>query len=126
MSRLLSSWSARTQVQRVELYTRGSLYVLFWFVLLVGLVNATAQIRSTAAVAALTLGTIVLGIAGTAMLRESMRLYDALAPVPWRHLVVLVALVGCSAVSGPRTAGEGTAARHPGGPHPPCLGRRHG
>jgi two-component system sensor histidine kinase DesK len=92
MNSLLRSWADRTQVERVRMYTLSSLYLLLWLLLLLAGVGAVALVSNpTEAVVAGVL-TLLLGVAGTVVMREAIRLYPAPAPVPWRLLGVLVAL----------------------------------
>jgi len=93
MSRLLPGWRGRTQVERVDLYTRGSLYLLFWFLVPLAALGAASAAKTVSAIVVIVAMAAALGVAGTVVLRESIRLYPAYAPVPWRSLTVLGALV---------------------------------
>ena len=90
---LMPGWAGRTQVERVEFYTRSSLFFLLWFLLgasALGTVNVDG--RPTALVG-VGLVTLVLGLSSTATLRKAMRLYPAFAPLPRTKLAVLAVLV---------------------------------
>jgi two-component system, NarL family, sensor histidine kinase DesK len=84
-------WAERTEVERVDLYTRQSVYVLMWAfaaLLLTGLVPDLSAPELAAAV----VGTLVLGAAATRLLGDVVRLYPASSPVPWRSVGLMVAL----------------------------------
>ncbi len=90
---LLPGWAGRTQVERVEFYTRSSLFFLLWFLLgVTALGTANVDARPTALVG-VGLVSLALGLSSTAMLREAMRLYPAFAPLPRIKLAVLGVLV---------------------------------
>ena len=89
----LSWWKRRTQVERVVAYTLISMYALYWLLLFVTYVNVFATITSALPLAVTGLGTLVLGVAGTFVLRDSIRLYPDKAPLPWRSLAWLLGLV---------------------------------
>ncbi len=94
MSRVLSMgwWRRRTQVERVVIYTLATLYVLFWFLLLLTLVNVVNTITSLRTAGLIAVGTLLLGLAGTRVLRDSIRLHPDKGPLPWRSLSWLVGL----------------------------------
>jgi two-component system sensor histidine kinase DesK len=84
-------WAERTEVERVDLYTRQSVYVLMWAfaaLLLTGLVPDLSAPELAAAV----VGTLALGAAATRLLGDVVRLYPASSPVPWRSVGLMVAL----------------------------------
>ncbi|MDN4172337.1 histidine kinase [Nocardioides sp. SOB77] len=86
-------WSSRGQVERVDLYTRQSLYVIAGLmngVLLLGAVPAADD--HPAAYAAFVAGAVALGAAQTWALRDAIRLYPQSGPVPVRSTAVLVGL----------------------------------
>ena len=89
----LGWWRRRTQVERVVVYTLATLYVLYWLLLLLTIVNVANALTSTGAAALSGVGTIVLGVAGTLVLRDSIRLHPHRAPLPWGTLSWLVGLV---------------------------------
>ncbi len=94
--RLLSrgfSLKGRSQVERIELYTRASLYWVCWFFLLLAALNVVTLANGTTAIVVSLLVVVVLGVVGSLTLRECMRLYPAYAPVPWRLLTLLAVLV---------------------------------
>jgi len=98
MSRLLPGWQGRTQVERVDLYTRVSLYLLFWFLVPLAALGAAATAKSVPAIVIIVAMAVALGVAGNVVLRESIRLHPAYAPVPWRSLTVLGVLVAVTEV----------------------------
>lgn len=97
MSRPLLSrvpgWSGRSDVARVDLYTRGSLYVVIWFLLTSGFGAATARLDDTSEVAGVGLACLVLGVLATLALRHGLDAPqddgEAVPPVPWRLLAPL-------------------------------------
>lgn len=86
-------WQRRTQVERVVAYTLTSVYALFWLLLFVTYVNAVVTITSALPLAVTATGTLVLGVAGTLVLRDAIRLHPDKGPLPWRSLSVLLGLV---------------------------------
>ena len=94
-------WSELTQVDRVDLYTRQSLYVLLWASVVFLLGTAGAGTRDdwtpyTVVVAAV----LLLAIVATAALRDVIALYPAPGPVPWRSVAPMLALGGALLVGG--------------------------
>ncbi len=90
---VLPGWAGRTQVERVEFYTRSSLFFLLWFLLGVSALGTANVDARPAALVGVVLATLVLGLSSTATLRKSMRLYPAFAPLPRTELAVLAVLV---------------------------------
>jgi two-component system sensor histidine kinase DesK len=93
-----SWWSRRSQVERVDLYTRQSLYVLLWAFTVFILVGAGQRVGDhQAAGAGLVAGAVLVTSAATFVLRDVIELHPALGPVPWRSIgpfLALVALAG--------------------------------
>ncbi len=79
----------RSQVERVRIYTIGSLYLLLWLMLLLPGINTLNLLRDGADAVGVLVGTLVLGVAATPGLREAVRLYPDREPVPWRRLGLL-------------------------------------
>lgn len=80
-------WSTLSQVDRVDLYTRQSLYVLLWatsaFIVLRGLDDGREHhVQYTVAAG----GAVLVTLAATPVLREISTLYPATGPLPWRVL----------------------------------------
>ena len=92
------AWSERSQVEWVELYTVQSLYLLTWLVYALLVLGASPSASDHPGLfAGLVLGTLVLGIAGTFLLRDAIRLYPAESPLP-RSLAVVVVLCAAAEV----------------------------
>ena len=91
-------WAGRTPVERVGLYTVGSLYLLLWFVLGVSALGSLPHLPEPGGVLAVAAGTLVLGAAATASLTRAVRLHPRRGPLPWLTLCVLV--VTCLAGEG--------------------------
>ncbi len=105
-------WKRRTQVERVVIYTLTSLYVAYWLLLFVGYVNAFATVTSALPMAVVAIGTLVLGVAGTFVIRDAIRLHPDKGPLPWRSLAWLLGLVVVAAPLAlllPGDARDGTA-----------------
>ena len=86
-------WAERSQVERVDLYTRQSLYVLVWSFYGVALVGATPEAADRPVLfTALVVGTLVLGGACTLLLRDVASLYPAYGPLPKRKLTLVCVL----------------------------------
>lgn len=91
-------WSERSQVEWVELYTVQSLYLLTWLVYALLLVGASGSATDHPGLfAGLVLVTLLLGAAGTLLLRDAIRLYPAQSPLP-RSLAVVVVLCAVAEV----------------------------
>jgi two-component system sensor histidine kinase DesK len=78
------SWSARSQVERVDLYTRQSLYLLMWSfagLILFGMTPAEPVHRTSIIV-----GGMLLTAGATVVLRDVIGLYPATGPLPWRSI----------------------------------------
>ena len=86
-------WRRRSQVERVVAYTLISVYAVYWLLLFVTYVNAVATITSALPLAVIAVGTLVLGVVGTLVLRDAIRLYPDKGPLPWRSLAWLLGLV---------------------------------
>ncbi|KQT94154.1 hypothetical protein ASG49_04385 [Marmoricola sp. Leaf446] len=95
MSRTLSlrvpGWTGRSDVARVDLYTRGSLYAVAWFLLAMGLLAAGARLGDTPRAAVAGLACLVLGTLATLVLRHGLDARHAghlrgAPDVPWRLL----------------------------------------
>lgn len=87
-------WKERSQVERVDLYTRQSLYVLTWFFPVFLLAQEAPDLGShpRAAVAVL-VGTVVLVTAATVLLRDVISLYPDTWPLPWQSVGPFLVLV---------------------------------
>ncbi len=89
------SWGGLTQVERVDLYTRQSLYLFLWLSVVFVLLSAgpDAEVRDTpmSYVVAVAAGLVLAG-AGTFAMRDVFRLYPRPGPLPWRSLGPFVAL----------------------------------
>ena len=86
-------WQRRTQVERVVAYTLSSVYALYWFLLLLTLVNVVATITAPLTATLTAIVTLLLGLAGTFVLRDAIRLHPDRGPLPWRSLAWLAGLV---------------------------------
>ena len=84
----------------MRVYTLGSLYWLYWFLLLLAWFSLVTSAGSAATAPAVLSGlaTLALGGAGTLVLRDATRLHPRSAPLPWPSLSVLLVL---SAVTAP-------------------------
>jgi two-component system sensor histidine kinase DesK len=98
------SWADRDQVDRVDVYTRQSLYVLLWsFAGLLGVQTWNAvptEDRDLAA--AVLVGGLVVTLAAHRVLTDVIALHPAYRPLPWRSLGPLLGLevVGFLAILG--------------------------
>ncbi len=88
----LWGWSGRSQVERVRIFTIGSLYVLIWFVLAATALGPVGLVNDPVDVVVMGGCLLVLGVAATLAMREAIRLYPDHTPVPWLQLGVLVAV----------------------------------
>ena len=86
-------WQRRTPVERVAVYTLGSLYVLYWFFMVATWLSAVASSRSAAVTVGMGVAAATLAAAGTWALHDSVRLHPARGPLPWRSLSLLLGLV---------------------------------
>ncbi|MCR6032692.1 sensor histidine kinase [Nocardioides sp. zg-579] len=107
------SWSGRDQVERVDLYTRQSLYVIAALMNGVLLVSAAAVARDhPVGYGALLAGGLALTAASAWALRDAIRLYPHDGPIPRRStltlvVLALVAVPGAAALPGELPAGAG-------------------
>jgi two-component system, NarL family, sensor histidine kinase DesK len=86
-------WSRLTQVERVDLYTRQSLYLLLWLSVLLALLSGTDDAReSSSEFAAVAVAAALLAGAATFVMRDVFRLYPDLGPLPWRSIGPFLAL----------------------------------
>ncbi|WP_114422562.1 sensor histidine kinase [Nocardioides houyundeii] len=86
------AWTARNDVQRVELYTRGSLFVLFWFLLVLGVLSSLPAFDRPGSILLMIGGGVLLGGLGTSLLRAACDLYPERGPLPVRRLAALAGL----------------------------------
>lgn len=88
-------WSELSQVERVDLYTRQSLYGALWlsvaFLLLSAFNQQEGHDRAFAVLAGLA---VVLTALASLVLHDLLTLHPATRPVPWRGIVPLLALSG--------------------------------
>jgi two-component system sensor histidine kinase DesK len=87
-------WSRLSEVERVDLYTRQSLYLLLWGSVAVIVLGNTQEVpghETSYAVAAG--GAFILTLAATAVLRDVSDLYPATEPLPWRSIAPFLVLV---------------------------------
>lgn len=91
------SLKGRSQVQRVRIYTIGSLYLIFWLMLVLTATAVLSLVDDRVSIAVGTVLTLALGVTGTLSLRESIRQYPKRGPVRWQvlgPLVVVAAVAG--------------------------------
>ncbi|HET9420108.1 MAG TPA: histidine kinase [Nocardioides sp.] len=92
-------WSRRSQVERVDIYTRQSLYVLLWMFTLLFLVGAGLDSGDhQAAGVVLVVGALLLSATATLVLRDVMELHPALGPIPWGRVGPFLGLAGLCVV----------------------------
>lgn len=84
------SLKGRSQVERVRIYTIGSLYLIFWLMLVLTATGTLTLVDDPVGIAVGTVLTLALAVTGTLALRESIRLYPERSPVPWQALGLLV------------------------------------
>lgn len=87
-SRRWWSWADRDQVDRVDVYTRQSLYALLWsFTVLIG-VQASHEVpaEDSGLAIAVAVGGFVVTLAAHRVLADVIALYPANRPLPWRSL----------------------------------------
>ncbi|WP_193607652.1 sensor histidine kinase [Nocardioides lijunqiniae] len=86
------SWSDLSEVERVDVYTRQSLYLLLWASLAFTLVGALPEADEvTPRLVAVLVAALVLGLLGTRALTAVADLYPAEGPLPWRQVGPLLA-----------------------------------
>ncbi len=86
------SWASLDQVERVDLYTRQSLYVLLWSSIGCILVGSLPEAPDDVLALACTVtGAVVLGVLGTRALTAVADLYPAPGPLPWREVAPVLA-----------------------------------
>lgn len=89
-------WSELSEVERVDVYTRQSLYAVLWLFVGLLLLSATGQDdtagRTTFVLVAA--GMVALTAVASLALHHVMELHPAAAPLPWRSIVPLLLLSG--------------------------------
>ncbi|WP_244930606.1 histidine kinase [Nocardioides sp. W7] len=87
-SRRWRSWADRDQVDRVDLYTRQSLYVLLWSFTALTAVQASHEVpaEDSGLAVAVAVGGFVVTLAAHRVLSDVIALYPAYRPLPWRSL----------------------------------------
>lgn len=90
-------WSELSQVERVDVYTRQSLYVVLWLFAGLLLLSAAGQgdqgdqvERSSLVVASVLV--VAVTAAATLVMHDVLGLYPATGPLPWRTIVPLLLL----------------------------------
>lgn len=84
-------WSERTQVERVDVYTRQSLFAILWALPAVVLGQLIDEV-GTGPVLGLLAASVLLGVAATWLLRRAIALHPASEPLPLRAMVGVGAL----------------------------------
>lgn len=90
-------WSARSQVERVDLYTRQSLHILLWALNVLVLIRLAPESSDhPGEVAAVVVFGLVLTGAGSVTLHDVVNLWPRRGPLPWRSLgpFLLLEVVG--------------------------------
>lgn len=82
------SWADRSQVDRVETYTRQSLYWLLWSFTVLIAVQASHEVpeQDTGLMVGVLAGGLVVTVAAHRVLADVIALYPAYGPLPWRSL----------------------------------------
>lgn len=87
-------WSELSQVERVDVYTRQSLYVVLW--LFVGLLFLSGASRDDhggrASLVLAGVATVVLTAAASLVLHDVIELHPRSGPLPWRSIIPLLLL----------------------------------
>lgn len=86
-------WAGRTNVQRIDLYTRWSLRGMAWLLVGFGGLVATGTANSSAALVVIAAHALALGVVVDRCVVTFMRLWFAPGHLPWRWLVALAVLV---------------------------------
>ncbi len=90
----LPGWTGRSDVERVELYTRGSLYVVAWFLLAMAALSSAALLRTTSGVVGVLAAVLLCGVLVTVVVRAATRGPEppGTGRLPWSLLGSLVAV----------------------------------
>ncbi|GAA4668841.1 sensor histidine kinase [Nocardioides nanhaiensis] len=88
-------WEELSEVERVDLYTRQSLYLILWSFVVFVLVSGTSESASSTGTAVALGGALVTTVLGTRAMRAVFALHPATGPLPRAELVpfLLVAAV---------------------------------
>lgn len=87
-------WSQRSRVERVDLYTRVSLYVVLWGFCGSALLAAVPAGSGGARTGTVVVGGVVMTALGSLMLTWTLRAYPRLSPLPWLRLTLLLVAGG--------------------------------
>lgn len=88
-------WSELSQVERVDAYTRQSLYAVLWLFVGLLLLSATGQDdHAPTTFVLVTAGMVVLTAVASLVLHDVIDLHPAAGPLPWRSIVPLLVLSG--------------------------------
>lgn len=88
-------WADRSDVDRVDLYTRATLYLMVWLFPLVTLPDFMRTTRDRPELlSAAFAGLVVLATASTVALRAAMELYPRRGPLPLLPITLVVAVAG--------------------------------
>ncbi|WP_181313063.1 sensor histidine kinase [Nocardioides campestrisoli] len=88
----LPRWGGRTDVQLVDLYTRGSLHLVYWFLLVMGTLATMGELTTTGQVAVAALAALLPGLSGAWLMHETVLRYPAGEAPPRQPVVLLVVL----------------------------------
>ncbi|MDN5893512.1 MAG: histidine kinase [Nocardioides sp.] len=93
----MKRWSERSDVERMQIYTRATLYLMLWavpFILVPNLIRSTTDRPGLLTVSLVAI--ILVAGAGTLAVQAAMELYPARGPVPWPRVlpVVILAVIG--------------------------------
>ncbi|WP_162599688.1 sensor histidine kinase [Nocardioides solisilvae] len=94
LPRLPRFWglAGRGDVELVDLYTRGSLHLVYWLLVAMGVVSAAAELDQQRDQAALAVVALVVGLAAHRAMTAAVALYPAWGPFPRRPVAVLLAV----------------------------------
>lgn len=89
-------WSELSQVERVDVYTRQSLYAVLWLFVGLLLLSSTSQDDTAGHTTFVLVGAGIVALTAVAslVLHDVMGLHPAAAPLPWRSIVPLLLLSG--------------------------------
>lgn len=86
----LPRWVRRSEVELVGLYTRGSLYGVFWLLVALGTISAVAELSRERDLLIAPVAALVVAVPSIRLMGDAVALYPAPGPLPRRRITILL------------------------------------